>query len=360
MQCRVARPEYEETHELTGYGWQVNWDPMTFGKKGEWDELSDDDPSPWEVHLWRVVEGAVGPFPPWEWNEWQEDIAYEPPPKPRVPESPHEYEANEQVQQQRMRRTNEWLSGADTQESKEKIIPLNTDEDARLFPVWDYHHMDQHWTHQELVDLVYQASPEFDLERLIDEGAISVQDPSSSYDYWRLPDIQTETIEDGIERLGMWLEPEEDDVVTPPRETLDMPIEGTTTYWIERNAMEEIPKEPDYYIDPMPALDTKLTAAVSPAEFREQGNSLQYKADLAYQYKTATGIFEDKRSQHVPHNTLHSLVVPTSPRVTRQQSRSEHGVTSTPSSESGSEFEAEDLLSLAEDTSIDESNFDDT
>lgn len=356
--CRVARPESENTYELSGYGWQIDWDPGTFGRNGEWSELSDDDPSPWEVHLWRLVEGSAGPWPPWHWHEWQTQHSFDPPPKPRTPDTPLEYEAHQQVTAQRSKRTLAWLQGENPphhSDSGSSITPLNTDEDARLGPVWDYHHMDEHWSHDELMHLIHERSPNFDMQSLIDQGVFSIEDPYSNYDYWRLPEISSESVEDFIDRHGMWLDPHEHTIITPPRDSHEIPIDGQTTYWLERNAPEHIEKDADFYIDPNDALESELTAAISPAEFRRQSESVRHKRNVAEQLREGTGIFASPSS--LTQSPQESVVVDSHPGEGSYQSADESAQMEAQTPLPNSEFEAHDLNSLAEDTSIDESSF---
>jgi len=76
--ARVARPDNEHQRPLNG--WLASWDPSEdwFEREGQY--IKDDEPCPWQVHLWRVVEGAHGPWPPWKWNKWDERAKWLPPP----------------------------------------------------------------------------------------------------------------------------------------------------------------------------------------------------------------------------------------------------------------------------------------
>lgn len=55
-------------------GWAVEFEQGLVGQKEWWDiegkYLQDDEPSPWEVHLWKVVEGCYGPWPHWKYQQW--------------------------------------------------------------------------------------------------------------------------------------------------------------------------------------------------------------------------------------------------------------------------------------------------
>lgn len=358
---KVALPDEEHQQVLEGYTWQVNWDPMTFGKNGEWDELDDNDPSPWEVHLWRVYEGACGPWPPWKWHEWNEPIAMEPPPKPRVPRSPLEYEADKQVQEKRQEEHERWLA----MDVRDEVEQMDTQNDTRLDHVRDFLEMDEEWTEEEIRHLI-QGDSDFEVQELYDTGAVHVENPDATCDYWQLPEIDVEPIEAKIERWGMWLDPTRDFILTSERPNAAQdPILGTTTLWAQTGQGHHVERPAEYYIDPDKDLDRTLTAAVTPSEFRSRRASIERKYELSRQKATGTGIFSegiewiaDGEGNGAEGSPSWAEVMADDSDGDVNEGDDDDGEDDEADDEGTMDIEPQDVNSLEEDISIDESSFD--